>query len=205
MSNFFWTDARLEPKRQYRFVVTIVGADPAGASYYAKKVNKPSLEIGEGEHKYLQHTFYYPTKPTWNTVTCTLVDPVNPDMAQNLSSIVEASGYVIPTNGNQLTTMSKAAAVTNLGSVFIDQYDESHSPDGTGLLLESWELKNAWIKRIDFGELDYESEELSNIEIEFRYDWAQLVTNQPSTASPSGQNVQNVFAKQLNKRFSQGS
>jgi hypothetical protein len=39
MSNFFWTDSRLEPKRGYRFLVTI-GEMPNGAVYYVKSVTK---------------------------------------------------------------------------------------------------------------------------------------------------------------------
>ena len=38
--------------------------------------------------------------------------------------------------------------------------------------LEKWTLKHAWIKEVTFGDLDYGSEDLTEVTIKFRYDWA---------------------------------
>ena len=60
----FWTDsAGQDPKRNYRFLVTI-GNLPNGATWYAKKVNKPAFSINDISHAYLNHTFYYPGRVT---------------------------------------------------------------------------------------------------------------------------------------------
>jgi hypothetical protein len=190
MANLFWTDRNLEPKRAYRFLVNIIGMGPGAATFFATKVNKPQIDITETEHKYLNHTFYYPGRVQWNTVTVTLVDPVNPDASQNLAAICEASGYVIPRGPGDVTTMSKAAAVNNLGDVVIEQYDDAGDlQQGPTLPIETWRLKNAFIKNINFGELDYESDELNKIEVEFRYDWAELTTRTVNTANPSDQGL----------------
>ena len=77
MADLFWTDAKLEPKRGYRFIVTL-GNMPGGATYYIKSVQKPGLEITAKEHMYLGHRFHYPGLVKWtpNPIEIKLVDPV---------------------------------------------------------------------------------------------------------------------------------
>ena len=48
--------------------------------------------------------------------------------------------------------------------------------DEEGNELESWTLKHAWIKSVDFSDLDYSSDEMSEVTVNFRYDWAQYET-----------------------------
>lgn len=38
--------------------------------------------------------------------------------------------------------------------------------------IESWTLHNPFIKKITYGELDYENDDLTQMEVEFRYDYA---------------------------------
>lgn len=179
MSNFFWTDSRLEPKRGYRFLVTI-GEMPSAASYYVKSVTKPGIKISAKEHMYLGHKFHYPGLVTWepNPINIKMIDPVSPDASQHLSAIIQAAGYVIPSDPGQVTTMSKAAATTALGTVVIKQISESHGVQGLngGDAVETWTLHNAFIEAVKFGDLDYSKEELTEIELQVRYDWATLQT-----------------------------
>lgn len=184
MADKFWTDARLEPKRGYRFLVTI-GNMPSGATYYVKSVQKPGLEITAKEHMYLGHRFHYPGLVKWtpNPIEIKLIDPVNPDASQNLSAIIQASGYAIPKDPKSVTTMSKAAAVGNLGTVVIKQINESHGPQGLngGEAIETWTLNNAFIVGVTFGELAYDKEDLTEVSLKVQYDWATLETKSPAT------------------------
>ena len=43
-----------------------------------------------------------------------------------------------------------------------------------GTVLEHWVLHNAWVKKIEFSELDYEGDDLTEITVELRYDYAEL-------------------------------
>ena len=46
--------------------------------------------------------------------------------------------------------------------------------DAENNVVETWTLKNAYIASVDFGgNLDYTSDELSEIAVEFAYDWAE--------------------------------
>ena len=53
-----------------------------------------------------------------------------------------------------------------IGRAFIRQLDAE------GNIRETWELHNTWIKSIDFGSLDYTSDELVEITLQLRYDFA---------------------------------
>ena len=106
-STNFGEDTTLnDPKRKFRFTVEFQGVAAAiggAVLWYAKTVTKPSFAIAAAEHKYLNHTFYYPGSVTWNDVSVTLVDPVEPDMAATLSDIVVSSGYSPPSDTNSLS------------------------------------------------------------------------------------------------------
>ena len=183
----FWTDAtNKDPKRQYRFLVTM-GNMPNGATWYAKTVKKPEITITNVEHNFLNHKFYYPGRAEWAEVTITLVDPVSPDAAANTAAIIRNSGYTPPMNVNDVTTMSKQRAVAALGTVVISQIDSE------GNALETWTLWNPFIISATFGDLDYSGDDLTEISIGIRYDWAILET---SVASETGLAIDsNTFFK----------
>jgi len=162
----FWTDATgFEPKRKFRFRVELGNYDEA-AIWYTKTVKKPSFQITEIDHSYLNHKFYYPGRTEWQTIDITLVDPVTPDASYRTLSIISKAGYNPPRNSGDVTTMSKREATNALGTVLISQLDES------GGVLEVWTLKNAFITNVDFGDLSYEDDALSEITLTLRYDWA---------------------------------
>jgi hypothetical protein len=169
--NAFWTDATLQdPKRKFRFTVSLL-AYPGGAKWYAKSVTKPQITISETSHVFLNHTFYYPGKVEWNAIDVTLVDPVGPDAVANTMGIIMNAGYAPPTGPDSLTTMSKARAVGALKGVVIDQIDSE------GKSLEQWKLNNAFITSVNLGDLAYDAEELSEIALTIRYDWATCIVN----------------------------
>jgi hypothetical protein len=175
-----------DPKRAFRFVVEFQGindeAQGGALLWYAKTVNKPSFTIAASEHKYLNHTFWYPGSVTWNDVAITLVDPVNPDMTATLADIVVQSGYSPPTDANSLGTMSKAKAAGALGTVIITQIDSDGNP------LETWTLWNSFITDLKFGDLAYGDDNLTELSVSLKYDWARVETLNSSVAVAGGGN-----------------
>ena len=65
-----------------------------------------------------------------------------------------------------VATMSKGKSSRALGAVVINQLN------GEGTTIESWTLNNPFIKDAKFGELDYTGDELIELSLEIRYDWA---------------------------------
>ena len=173
-----------DPKRNFRFIVECGGinATPGGAvAWYAKTAAKPSFAIANAEHKYLNHTFYYPGSVTWNPITIVMVDPVNPDMSATFSDIITQGGYAPPTDTTALGTTSKAKAAVALGAVTVTQIDSNGNP------LETWTLWNPFIEDIKYGDtLAYGDDNLTEVSVTLRYDWARIETVNDSSAVTAG-------------------
>ena len=173
----FWTQSPgRDPKRGFRFKVEFGNSGPL---WYAKKADKPQLSFTEASHNYLNHTYYWPARAEWNEVSITFVDPVDPDLAGTLVDALQKMGYQIPAGTNdaaQFETPSKAKAVAEFGGGDTADADDIRivQIDEDGKALETWTLKHAWIKEVNFGELDYGSEDLTEVVVKFRYDWAQF-------------------------------
>jgi len=180
-----------DPKRKFRFTVNfngIAAAQGGGQLWYAKTVSKPSFQIAAAEHKYLNHTFYYPGSVTWQDVSLTLVDPVDPDMTATLSDIIVAGGYSPPSDYTDLTTMSKASASKALGQVEITQIDSEGNP------LDSWTLYNSFITEIKYGDLEYGGDDLVELTVTLKYDWA-MVETKGASAMAGGASAGTTFFK----------
>jgi len=179
MSSFWSTSAAAatkDPKRNFRFKVTFTGLSTESV-WFAKKVGKPNFTITESTHEFFNHKFYYPGRVEWQPVTLTLVDPVDETVntAAQMAALAEAAGYVIPKGpGENLVSMTKGKAVSSIGTVEIVQLD------GDGKALETWKLHNPFIKSFKWGDLDYTSDDITEMELELRYDWAELETKAQS-------------------------
>ena len=90
MANF-WTSPNRDPKRAFRFTVSISSFE-GGASWYAKSATKPKFTVTSTEHKYINHTFHYPGRVEWENVTITIVDPVDPNAASSAATGRRGSG-----------------------------------------------------------------------------------------------------------------
>ena len=170
----FWSDelsaGTEEPKRKFRFRISFTGLTEDGIVWYAKTVNKPNFTVTETEHTFLNHKFYYPGRVEWQEISMTLVDPVSPNASAQLSALIRASGYKPLPGKTGLETMSKAKSAGSLGVIEIQQIDAN------GQIIEIWRLINPFIKSVKYGDLDYGNDELLEIELGLRYDWAELIT-----------------------------
>lgn len=162
----FWSEQNTEPLRNFRFKLNF--PNQAETLILAKKVSKPSFTVQETSHKWLNHTYYYPGRVEWNTVTCSFVDTTGDKFATKVMDIMKESGYEFATSNTALETMSKSKAAGKLGQVQIITLDAE------GNAAETWTLNNVFIKDVKFGELDYESDDLTTVDIELRYDWAEI-------------------------------
>ena len=168
----FWTDGLApEPKRQFRFKVNFPGM-PDGGTWYARSATKPTFAVSQSEHKFLNHTFYYPGKVTWNTVTISFADPANPDATAGLLRMFAASGYRVPDGGvfdqYDLQTLGKENSTNALGQVHIEGLNAK------GAVIEQWILNNAFVVGFTLNDYSYEGEDLSTVDCELRFDWASF-------------------------------
>ena len=187
----FWTSALSEPRRGHRFLLSLpnlVSGDGNQAfryeQYLAKSVTKPSYTITDTSHKFLGNTYYYPGTVEWNTVNATIVNAINPDGNKILYDALTKSGYLKPDVQEDVFfnpaiapgTVNKQGAVEALGNVIIEELN------GQGGIIGTWTLNNAFITTATFGDLSYEDDNLLNIDMTFRYDWAEYQSGEAVAA-----------------------
>lgn len=196
--NLIWTQASLEPKRKFRYLITFSNPDLAGFQFLAQTCDRPGIKVGSTPHKYFDKEYYHPGRVTWvpNPLNIKLVDIQKKgastiDTNESLLKVFAQSGLQYFANDGDFRTIGKSAAVNAIGNVHIRVLSSLTSdigdfvlpanslgsnPDGqaSGGLAEEWLLQNAWLESIKPESLDYGAEEILTVTIEVRYDWAQL-------------------------------
>jgi len=175
-----------DPKRKYRWKINFGGlGDDNGVIWYAKTADKPKMTISaDAQHKFLGHTFKFPGSVTWEDISVTLVDPAESgesgiDAARRLLQLIADSGYEFPRSSKHLATISKSKSTTALVAVTISQLDAE------GNEIEEWTLHNPFIKSVEFDQLDYASDDLSEITVGIVYDWAELTRGAAGAINPT--------------------
>ena len=184
MAFFSPAQAGFEPKRKFRFIVDF--SSFSGENIMAMKCTKPSYELsGVTEHRVLNHTFKFPGIVKWNDIDVSFLDAHEPNMASKFWNALSNSGFVEPRDANALVTgITKTSAYYALGEVSIKQLNGGgmqvpigvgdgtpQVPDATRYS-EEWILKNAFVKSVKWGDLDYNSDDLVSIDMSIVYDYA---------------------------------
>jgi len=170
----FWSESGLEPLRQYRWKI-VFGAGSTGMdnqSFALKKVDRPKAKVNEITHKYLNHFYYYPGRVEWEAINLTIAantgDGTN-GTSKTLMDILKKAGYVFPKDLSVKNTLSKAGFAGGLGATI-----DIINIDPTGAEQEKFTLKNPFFTSVQFGSLDYGSEEIVEVQCTLRYDAAIL-------------------------------
>jgi len=179
----FWSDVNLEPKRKFRWMISIPNMQDI--SFFAKTVTRPSWVLGNHPHKFINHTFNYPARVEWNPIDMTFVDVVDPDISAGFLRVLRNSGYNWPTGPSEgAQTVTKKNATQAIGSIIIRQIGENESD-----ILDAWELTNAWVSEVNIGDLSYEDDGMVEVSAKFVYDWAYMITSGGGKAGLQGAKV----------------
>jgi hypothetical protein len=81
---------------------------------------------------------------------------------------MEAAGYGVPDSDSVFNTMTKASMAAAVGTVTITQMDSKGEP------MEAWQLHNALITEFKFGDLEYGADDLTELSLTLKYDWATM-------------------------------
>ena len=153
----FWSSAyQWEPKKAHQFVMIVDGI-PA---YLIKASAKPSLSNGEVTLDHINVQRYVKGKTVWNSIALTLYDAIVPSGAQSVMEWVRLH--------------HESATGRDGYSSFYKKEIKLHQLSPLGEVIEEWILKGAFITESNFGSLDWSTEDVVNIEVTLRYDWAFL-------------------------------
>lgn len=159
----FWKETTAEPKRQFRFKI-----DGDGIWWWAKSIDKPTAEVSSNSYQLINHRFNFPGIVTWQPVTITIVD--DSVRTDEIYQYLIKSGYNLPSTQPATDGISKNGF--NGGGRDLIFYQLNAAGEAT----ESWTLRNSIITNVNFGRLDYGSEDLVELTIQITYDFAELGT-----------------------------
>ena len=122
--SLIWTNAALEPKRKFRYLVNFTNPNLTSFQFLAQTCDRPGVKIGMAEHKYFDKSFYHPGRVVWepNPLNVKLVDIQkigdvnNVDTNEALLKVFAASGLtgLINATDGSVVTVGKEAAVKAL-------------------------------------------------------------------------------------------
>ncbi len=177
----FWSEATLDPKRQYKFKVTFGYLNVNGneSTFLAQYADRPVYAISDGTKvHYLDKEFAFPGKITWTPIKIRFVDAVGPqtvNVSQRTYTYLANAGYLNPEQSGPLTTpaemktISKSKAVNSVLNVTVEVLNSEGSP------VDKWTLRNAFVQTVSLNPLDYSAEGILTAEYTFRYDWAEYI------------------------------
>ena len=171
----FWSRNNVEPVRKYRFKL-------GNKWWWAKSVSKPSFDIAVEEYLLINHKIKYPGVVTWNDIEIVIVDFIDENnksvQARHLYETFEGrKSYNYDFNGLNNEGFSKKIMIDGVNDVMdaagfiIEQFDAN------GNRIDKWTLINPMIKSVNFGQLEYSSDDLLEISMTVAYDSAKFEQN----------------------------
>tara|TARA_R100000008_G_scaffold53688_1_gene32666 strand:+ start:140 stop:628 length:489 start_codon:yes stop_codon:yes gene_type:complete len=145
-----------EPKLKNRFIMQIDGV-PA---YMIKTANRPQITFDEVILEHMNVTRYVKGKGRWQSIQCTLYDPVVPSASQSVMEWIRLSHESVTGRDGYSDMYKKDVTFQLLGPV--------------GDVVEEWTLKGTWIQDSTFGDLDFSVSDPVEITLTLRYDYAIL-------------------------------
>jgi len=145
-----------EPKTKNRYIMYMEGI-PA---YLVKTANRPTITFEEIELNHINVKRFVKGKGTWETLECTLYDPVVPSAAQAVMEWVRLSHESVTGRDGYSDFYKKDITLNVLGPV--------------GDIVEEWTMKGAWIQTATFNDLDWATNDPVEVTLTLRYDYAIL-------------------------------
>ena len=153
-NDMFYTN--FEPKMKNRYIMEIDGIQ----SYLIKTANRPSITFEPVVLDHINVKRKLKGKGEWQDIEITLFDPIVPSGAQQVMEWVRTSHESITGRDGYADFYKKDIDIYMLGPV--------------GDKIENWKLKGAFINNAVFNDLDWASNDPSEITLTLSYDYAIL-------------------------------
>ena len=155
-NEMFDTAFSWEPKRQHHFILQVNDIP----SYLIKSAAKPSIANGEIALDHINVQRYVKGKSVWSTLAISLYDPIVPSAAQAVMEWIRLHHESATGRDGYSSFYKKEIKLRQLSPL--------------GEIIEEWILHGTYITDANFGSLAWETEDIVNIELTLRYDWAFL-------------------------------
>ena len=143
---------KFEPKRQFRWVFAIEGID----AFLMKSAARPQIQTGEVKMPFINHTRYVAGRTEFSTLSVTLYDPIAPSGAQQVMEWVRTHFESVSGRSGYADFYKRDCQIKML--------------DPIGTVVELWDVKGAFITDANFNDLNYDSENPTEISVTMRFD-----------------------------------
>ena len=149
-----------EPKRQNRFILRFPSSLGIN-EWYVTSTQRPSAKINSVEIPFINTSTYVAGRFTWDEMKVTFKDPIGPSAAQALMEWFRLHAESVTGRMGYAAGYKKDIELEML--------------DPTGVVVEKWILQGTFITNLNFGSLDYKTDEIATIECGLRMDRCILV------------------------------
>lgn len=143
---------KFQPKTQSRFVLAIEGID----AFIIKKAARPEITIEEQELPFINSRRYIATNAKFSEMSVELHDPIAASGAQQVMEWIRLHFESVSGRSGYADFYKRDIQIKVL--------------DPIGTVVELWDIKGAFIKSANFGDLDYSSDDLVSISLSIRFD-----------------------------------
>lgn len=147
---------KFEPKRGHRWILAIEGID----SFIVRTAGRPSVSISSTKISWMNVYRNVSGKLTFGDLNVTLHDPIAPSGAQQVMEWIRT---------HQESVSGRAGYAD-----FYKRDIQLKMLDPVGTVIELWDIKGAQIKSASFGNLSYESEDITSISLSIAFDLCVL-------------------------------
>ena len=143
---------KFEPKRQFRWVFAIEGID----AFLMKSAARPTIATEQVTLPFINHTRYLAGRTTFGDMSVTLYDPIAPSGAQQVMEWVRTHFESVSGRSGYADFYKRDCQIKML--------------DPIGTVVELWDVKGAFLTNASYGELNYDSNDASEISLTMRFD-----------------------------------
>lgn len=148
-----------EPLRKNRFLLRFP-SDLGIQEWWVSNAARPTITMKETEIPFLNTSTWVVGRYTWDSISVTLRDPIGPSASQAVMEWVRLA--------SESVTGRQGYAVAYKRDLVLEMLDP------TGTAVSQWIIKNAMPVTVNFGQLAYDDDNLSTIEITIRPDYCIL-------------------------------
>lgn len=148
-----------EPLRKNRWLFRFP-ADLGIQEWWLTSASRPSIKQNETKIDFLNTSTYVVGRYEWDTIQITLKDPIGPSASQAVMEWIRLH--------SESVTGRQGYAAGYKRDIELEMLDP------TGVVVSKWILKNTMCTEASFGDLAYNSDDLAEIQMTLRFDYAIL-------------------------------
>ncbi len=143
---------KFEPKRKFRWVFAIEGID----AFLMKTAARPTISTEQVTLPFINHTRYLAGRTTFGDMSVTLYDPIAPSGAQQVMEWIRTHFESVSGRSGYADFYKRDCQIKML--------------DPIGTVVELWDVKGAFLTNASYGDLNYDSNDASEISLTMRFD-----------------------------------